>query len=74
MLKQRLITALILLPLFFLALYFLPAIPWVVLTLAVALIGAWEWGGIAGYSPKERWFYVAVTGVVVYWMISPYYS
>jgi uncharacterized membrane protein YozB (DUF420 family) len=20
------------------------------------------------------WFYVAVTGVIVYWMISPYYS
>ena len=64
MLKQRLITALILLPLFFLALYFLPVVPWVILTLAIALIGAWEWGGIAGYSSKERWFYVMATLVV----------
>lgn len=61
MLKQRLITAFILLPLFFLALYFLPATPWLILTLTVALIGAWEWGGFAGYSQKERWFYVGAT-------------
>lgn len=61
MLKQRLITAFILLPLFFFALYFLPATLWVIMTLAIALVGAWEWGGIAGYSAKERLFYVAAT-------------
>ena len=61
MLKQRLLTAFILLPLFFFALYFLPSVLWVFLTLAVTLIGAWEWAGIAAYSTRERWFYVAVT-------------
>jgi phosphatidate cytidylyltransferase len=64
MLKQRIITALALLLFFLGALYFLPAVPWMMLTLIVILIGAWEWAGIAGYSSNERWFYVAATLVM----------
>lgn len=61
MLKQRVITAVALLLLFLGALYFLPALPWMALTLAGILIGAWEWGAIAGYPPIARRLYLLAT-------------
>lgn len=64
MLKQRVITALILLPLFLGALFFLPPLSWALLTLAGILVGAWEWGGVAGYPAGGRWTFVALTSVV----------
>jgi phosphatidate cytidylyltransferase len=64
MLKQRVLTALILLPLFLGALFYLPPLYWAMLTLAGMLIGSWEWGGIAGYPSVTRWTFVAVTAVL----------
>lgn len=64
MLKQRVITALILLPLFLGALFYLPTMSWALLTLAGMLVGAWEWGGIAGYPVATRWTFVAMTSVL----------
>ncbi|MBS4096849.1 MAG: phosphatidate cytidylyltransferase [Sulfuricella sp.] len=64
MLKQRVVTALVLLSLFLGALFYLPPLSWAVLTLAGALVGAWEWGGIARYPAGTRWTYVAVTAVL----------
>jgi phosphatidate cytidylyltransferase len=61
MLKQRIITALILLLLFLSALYLLPAAGWKALTLAAILVGAWEWAGIAGFTGKRRWIYLLST-------------
>lgn len=49
-------------------------LPFVLFTAYRALIG--EYGRhkkLARYT-WPVWFYVAITGVVVYWMISPYYS
>lgn len=64
MLKQRVITALALLLLFLGALYHLPALPWMILTLAATLVGAWEWAGIAGYTPFARRIYVLASLVL----------
>ncbi len=61
MLKQRIVTAVALLLFFLGALYFLPAIPWMLLTLLAVLVGAWEWAGIARYSANGRWLYLLMT-------------
>ena len=44
MLKQRVITALVLVTLFLAALFALPALGWSLLVLGVVVLGAWEWG------------------------------
>lgn len=64
MLKQRVITALVLLPLFLGALFYLSPLSWALLTLAGILVGAWEWGGIAGYPAGVRWTFVAMTSIL----------
>lgn len=61
MLKQRVVTAVALLVFFLGALYFLPAMPWMMLTLLAILIGAWEWAGISGYSANGRRVYLLST-------------
>ncbi|HIC81105.1 MAG TPA: phosphatidate cytidylyltransferase [Chromatiales bacterium] len=49
MLKQRIITALILVPLVVLGVFKLPTTPWFALLLAgVLLVGAWEWAALSG--------------------------
>lgn len=64
MLKQRVLTALILLPLFLGALFWSTQMSWALLTLAGTLVGAWEWGGIARYSDSSRWIFVIITALI----------
>lgn len=54
MLKHRLVTALLLGSLFLGALYILPAMFWALFLLLFIGIGAWEWGGLAGFAPTGR--------------------
>lgn len=61
MLKTRVLTVLLLLPLFLSALYLLPETGWALLTLGVVLIGAHEWSKIAAYSSFQCWLYVSLT-------------
>lgn len=49
MLKQRVLTALVLLPLLLTAVWYLESIALYALFAAVLLIGAWEWMALAGY-------------------------
>lgn len=72
MLKQRIITALILLPLILGAIFYLNT-PWFALAIAVPVaLGAWEWANIMGIEDSAaRLPYVAavVAGLlVVYWL------
>ena len=48
--------------------------PFVLFTAYRALIGEFEQHKKLVRITWPVWFYVAVTGVLVYWMISPYYS
>jgi len=48
MLKQRILTAAILLPLFLGALFFLPSLHWGLLMCVGLSLAAWEWGRLAG--------------------------
>jgi len=48
-------------------------LPFILFTAYRALIGEWPQHKKLARITWPIWFYVAVTGVVVYWMISPYY-
>lgn len=66
MLKQRVVTALILAALFFLALAYLPLPLFSAFAALVVLIGAWEWANLAGFSHRwRRATYVVVTLVIL---------
>jgi putative membrane protein len=49
-------------------------LPFILFTAYRSLIGEFEKHKNLARITWPIWFYVAVTGVLVYWMISPYYS
>ena len=73
MLKQRIITALILLPLVLGAIFYLSS-PWFALAIAIPVaLGAWEWANIMGIEDsKARMPYVAgiVAGLLVVYLLN----
>ena len=54
MLKTRIITAVLLLSVFLIILFFMPVWVWVVFATLVASLGAWEWGGLMALDPVPR--------------------
>lgn len=66
MLKQRIITALVLTPLVLLVIFWLPhEVTTAVLALLV-LLGAWEWSAFPGFiGNSARWGYVALTAIAI---------
>lgn len=52
MLKQRLITAVLLAALFLAALFWLPNLAWALFLLVFILVGGWEWCGLAGFEHR----------------------
>jgi phosphatidate cytidylyltransferase len=60
-LKQRVVTAIILAVLFLAALFLLPALGWAILVAGIVTIAASEWGRLAG---------LAARGTMVYWGVS----
>jgi len=65
MLKLRVVTALCLLAVFLSALFFFPPLAWLALAVAVAGVGAWEWGGLVGWSGSLRSAYPLLAGSLV---------
>jgi phosphatidate cytidylyltransferase len=66
MLKQRIITALILAAVFLAALFYLPIAYFTVFLALVVLVGAWEWANLASWSSAwQRYSYVAVIAVLM---------
>ena len=66
MLKQRIITALILAPAAISAIFYLPLEYFSALLMAVIAIGAWEWGPLMGFESKtKRSLFVLVTSALV---------
>ncbi len=64
MLKQRILTALVLIPPLLAALFFLPVAGIVFLAGVLILLAAWEWGGLCELSKRSRISY-AIAQVVV---------
>ena len=63
MLKQRVVTAVILTAVLLLALFYLPLVWFGAFLAAVVLVGAWEWADLAGLStPWQRRLYTAFIG------------
>ncbi len=60
MLKYRLITALILIPLVIGALFLLPPAGFAIVTLVVCILSAWEWGQLAGFASRSQRIWLAV--------------
>ncbi|MCI0422031.1 MAG: phosphatidate cytidylyltransferase, partial [Acidobacteria bacterium] len=58
MLKTRVITVLLLLPLFLAALFYLPVQGWVLLILLVTTFAAWEWARLAQMRESAEWLFV----------------
>lgn len=74
MLKQRIITALILAPTAILAIFYLPLMYFSALLLGVVSIGAWEWAPFMGLKSKlSRGAYTAITAmlIVLLWSYLP---
>jgi len=71
MLKTRVITSIVLVPLFLAALFLLPPLFWTLLMLGVISIGAWEWGGLIKLKRVARQTFVAATIVIGIAIIMP---
>jgi phosphatidate cytidylyltransferase len=71
MLKQRVITAIILAVIFLAALFYLPASGWAVLVGLMVMQGAWEWSKLATLRGPGVWLYMVamlVSYIVLLWM------
>ncbi|CNI98246.1 phosphatidate cytidylyltransferase [Yersinia mollaretii] len=60
MLKYRLITALILIPVVIGALFLLPPVGFAIVTLLVCMLAAWEWGQLAGFASRSQRIWLAI--------------
>ena len=62
MLKTRVVTALVLVTGLLAAMFLLPAAGWLALAALVCAGAAWEWGGLGGFSPRQRGVFAALMG------------
>lgn len=60
MLKYRIITALILIPIVIAALFLLPPVGFAIVTLVVCMLAAWEWGQLAGLATRSQRIWLAI--------------
>lgn len=60
MLKYRLISALILIPVVIAALFLLPLAGFAIVTLVVCMLAAWEWGQLSGFKSRAQRVWLAV--------------
>ncbi|GAA0475197.1 MULTISPECIES: phosphatidate cytidylyltransferase [Tatumella] len=72
MLKSRLITAMILIPLVIIALFWLPPIGFNIIVLIICMLAAWEWGQFAGLMRTQQRIWLAVLfGLLLALMMLP---
>ncbi len=74
MLKQRILTAVILAPLAIAAIFYLPLPYFGALLLLIMGIGAWEWGPLMGFASNvKRWVFVLVSVALIssLWYLLP---
>lgn len=64
MLRTRILTAVSLLLLFLVGLFYLSPIFWMTLLLAIAVIGAWEWSKLSEFSLPGSIFYLVFTALI----------
>lgn len=64
MLKTRILTAIVILPLFLSALFLLQDIFWVIVILSLTIIGSREWSRLAGFSVRNTIIFMLLTTFV----------
>ncbi|HQT25468.1 MAG TPA: phosphatidate cytidylyltransferase [Burkholderiales bacterium] len=72
MLKARILTAIVLIPLFLGALFFLPDPAWIAVTMALTFLASREWANLAGFSKAYAHTYLVMTvllSVFLLWLI-----
>ena len=72
MLRQRILTAAVMLPLALAALFLLPNVAWSALIALVIVLGGWEWGRLAGWHTPGRALFTALIGsscLLVLWVL-----
>lgn len=74
MLKQRIITALILAPAAILAIFYLPLMYFAALIMIIVGIGAWEWGPLMGFECKIKRLGFTATTLILIGMIWAFLS
>jgi phosphatidate cytidylyltransferase len=60
LLKYRLISAFVLIPIVIAALFLLPPVGFAIVTLAVCMLAAWEWGQLSGFTSRTQRVWLAV--------------
>jgi len=60
LLKDRIITALILIPIVFAALVLLPPVGFAVVNIVVCMLAAWEWGQFSGFASRSQRLWLAI--------------
>ena len=60
MLKYRLISAFVLIPIVIAALFLLPPMGFAIVTLVVCMLAAWEWGQLSGFTSTSQRVWLAV--------------
>ena len=60
MLKYRLISAFVLIPVVIAALFLLPPVGFAIVTLVVCMLAAWEWGQLSGFTTRSQRVWLAV--------------
>lgn len=65
MLKQRILTALVLLPIMILMLFFSGSFLWATFTALITLLALWEYGRLAQIAVNERGAYLGITVVFI---------
>ena len=63
MLRTRIYTVLVLLPLFVAALFYATMGVWALFLMPLLLVGAWEWGGLAQWRPTVRMIFAGCIGL-----------
>lgn len=69
MLIKRLVTSIILIPLFLVALFLLPDTYWALLTLAITAIGLKEWAVLSRFSPRGQIAYVMFPVLILAYLL-----
>lgn len=70
MLKSRLITAFILIPIVIAALFLLPPLGFAITMLVICMLAAWEWGQLAGFAGRSQRIWLAlICGLLLAFML-----
>jgi phosphatidate cytidylyltransferase len=65
MLRQRILTAVVLAPLALFGVFGLPPSGFVYLLDLLILLSAWEWANLSGLQPRQRWLYVLAAVILI---------